>query len=54
MVNSNVPQKMLIQPLRELQKDEIVLRTVFPEVSPKVEYSLTFMGHLLRPTFTTL
>jgi DNA-binding HxlR family transcriptional regulator len=36
-----VSQKMLIQQLRELERDGIVSRTVFPQVPPKVEYTLT-------------
>jgi DNA-binding HxlR family transcriptional regulator len=36
-----VSQKMLIQQLRELERDGIVTRTVHPQVPPKVEYALT-------------
>ena len=39
-----VSQKMLIQQLRELERDGIVRRTVHPQVPPKVEYSLTEWG----------
>lgn len=44
-----VTQKMLIQKLRELEKDGIVLRVVYPVVPPKVEYSLTEYGETLKP-----
>ena len=44
-----VNQKMLIQQLRELEKDGIVTRTVYPQVPPKVEYSLTPLGQTLEP-----
>lgn len=44
-----VTQKMLIQKLRELEDDGIVLRVVYPVVPPKVEYSLTSYGQSLKP-----
>src|ERR1700704_1859210 len=39
-----VSQKMLIQQLRELERDGIVQRKVYPQVPPKVEYKLTEVG----------
>ena len=39
-----VSEKMLAQSLQALERDGFVLRTVFPTVPPKVEYSLTAMG----------
>lgn len=42
-------QKMLTQQLRELEADEIVKRKVYPQVPPKVEYSLTDFGRTLVP-----
>lgn len=49
-----VSQKMLIQQLRELEKDGIVQRTVYPEVPPKVEYALTKFGKALCPALDAL
>lgn len=49
-----VSQKMLIQQLRELEHDGIVMRTVYPEVPPKVEYSLTAIGQELCPALDAL
>jgi len=44
-----ITQKMLTQQLREMEKDGVVHRRVFPEVPPRVEYSLTPMGQSLKP-----
>lgn len=39
-----ISQKMLAQQLRKREADGIVLRTVYPQVPPKVEYRLTEWG----------
>src|SRR5947209_12079357 len=44
-----ITQKMLTQQLREMEKDGIVQRTVYPQVPPKVEYRLTPLGETLKP-----
>jgi DNA-binding HxlR family transcriptional regulator len=49
-----VSQKMLIQQLRELERDGIVVRTVYPQVPPKVEYGLTIWGQALCPALDAL
>lgn len=49
-----VSQKMLIQQLRELERDGIVHRKVYPEVPPKVEYGLTEWGQALCPALDML
>ena len=49
-----VSQKMLIQQLRELERDGIVVRTVFPQVPPKVEYGLTDWGQAMCPALDAL
>jgi DNA-binding HxlR family transcriptional regulator len=49
-----VSQKMLIQQLRELERDGIVRRTVHPQVPPKVEYDLTKLGRALCPALDAL
>lgn len=51
---NGVTQKMLIQQLKELEKDGIVCRTVYPQVPPKVEYTLTEFGLALAPALTAL
>lgn len=49
-----VNQKMLIQQLKDLEKDGIVTRKVYPEVPPKVEYALSDMGLALGPAIEAL
>ena len=44
-----VTEKMLVQQLRELEKDQFVHREVYAEVPPRVEYSLTDLGRTIRP-----
>ena len=44
-----VTQKMLTAQLRELERDGIIKRVIYPQIPPKVEYSLTKYGQSLRP-----
>ena len=46
---SGISEKMLAQHLRELERDGIIARKIYPEVPPKVEYSLTASGNTLKP-----
>lgn len=43
----HISQKMLIQQLRELERDNIIIRKVYQEVPPRVEYSLSEYGQSL-------
>jgi DNA-binding HxlR family transcriptional regulator len=49
-----VNQKMLSQQLKELEKDGIVTRTIYPQVPPKVEYALSEVGLALGPSIEAL
>jgi DNA-binding HxlR family transcriptional regulator len=44
-----VTQQMLTLQLREMERDGVVHRQIYPQVPPKVEYSLTEMGRSLQP-----
>jgi len=49
-----ITQKMITQQLRELEADNLVKRTVYPQVPPKVEYSLTEFGESLMPILSLM
>ena len=49
-----ISQKMLIQQLRDLEKDGVVNRKVYPEVPPKVEYMLKKDGVAPPPALRAL
>lgn len=44
-----ISQKVLTDSLRALEDDGIVIRTAYPEVPPRVEYSLSELGESMRP-----
>lgn len=50
----NINQRMLIRQLRELEEDQIIHRTVYPVVPPKVDYKLTEIGQSLEPVVTAI
>ncbi len=49
-----ISQRMLSVTLRQLERDGLVTRTVYPEVPPRVEYALTPMGADLHETIQAL
>lgn len=51
---SGITQKMLTQQLRELEGERLITRKVYPEVPPKVEYSITSYGKTLMPIFKSM
>ena len=46
--------KMLTQQLRELESQQLISRTVYPVIPPKVEYSLTDLGKSLLPILVAM
>lgn len=46
-----ISQKVLTENLRSMEEDGIVIRTVFAEVPPRVEYSLSDLGNSLKPIY---
>ena len=50
----SISEKMLIQQLRELERDGLVHRHAYPQVPPKVEYSFTDYGRSLEPVLKVL
>jgi DNA-binding HxlR family transcriptional regulator len=49
-----ITQKMLSQQLRELEKNKLVIRKVYAEVPPKVEYTSTELAEKLNPVLDML
>jgi DNA-binding HxlR family transcriptional regulator len=44
-----ISERMLVAQLRELEKDAVIERIVYPEVPPRVEYKLTALGKSMKP-----
>lgn len=49
-----ISQKVLTDSLRAMEKDGIISRTVYPEVPPHVEYSLSKLGESMRPILDSM
>ncbi|HEX4093183.1 MAG TPA: helix-turn-helix domain-containing protein [Trebonia sp.] len=49
-----ITAKVLTQRLRQLERDGLVSRTMYPEIPPRVEYEITDLGRSLAPVFAAL
>jgi DNA-binding HxlR family transcriptional regulator len=49
-----ISQKVLTDSLRAMEKDGIIVRTSYPEVPPRVEYSLSELGKSMRPILESM
>jgi DNA-binding HxlR family transcriptional regulator len=49
-----ITQRVLTNQLRELENDGVIARTVYPQVPPKVEYSVTPFGKTIEPLLKQL
>lgn len=50
----HVSQKVLTAQLREMEAAGLLIRTVYPEVPPRVEYTLTELGYSLEPVIEAM
>jgi DNA-binding HxlR family transcriptional regulator len=51
---NGISQRMLTLTLRNLERDGLVTRTIYPEIPPRVEYGLTELGETLKGPISTL
>ena len=49
-----ITQKVLTSKLREMEELGLLERTIYPQIPPKVEYTLTDIGYSLRPVLDSL
>ena len=49
-----ISQKVLTDSLRSMEEDGLIVRTVYPEVPPHVEYSLSELGESMRPIIKSM
>ena len=51
---SGISQKVLTSNLRDMEENGLISREVFPEVPPRVEYTLTDLGHSMKPILDSM
>lgn len=50
----SVSQKLLTAQLRQMENSGLLIRTVYPEVPPRVDYTLTELGYSLKPVLDAM
>lgn len=51
---TGISQKVLTDSLRSMEEDGIIIRTVYAEVPPRVEYALSELGETMRPILNSM
>lgn len=51
---TGITQKVLTSHLRSMEADDLLIRKVYPEVPPRVEYTLTETGYSLKPVLDSM
>lgn len=51
---NGISQKVLTDSLRSMEEDGLITRTVYAEVSPRVEYALSDLGETIRPILSAM
>ena len=54
MMLKDISKQMLTTQLRDLERDGVIKRVIYPEIPPRVEYFLTEKGKALAPVFNAL
>lgn len=49
-----ISQKVLTDSLRDMERAGLLIRTVYPQVPPRVEYSLSELGETIRPIMSAM
>ena len=53
-IYKRISNKVLTYNLREMEEDNLLIRKIYPEIPPKVEYSLTETGYSLKPILESM
>ena len=54
MTIGNISHKVLTEQLRDMEEKRLIIRTVYAEIPPRVEYSLSEIGYSLKPLLDSM